>query len=96
MIELNRIRSMKTLEELKKDLSDFINFDRAVLIAVYDEEYGWGEEDLDADLDQAKDVLAKVEHRMKSFGNHLSRSKGKNVPPQSDEAESETAETATS
>jgi hypothetical protein len=85
MIELNRIRSMKTLEDLKKDLSNFINFDRSALVAIYADEYGWGEEDLDADLDQSTELLEQVERRMKSLGHHLSRTvKVKNVPPQSD------------
>jgi hypothetical protein len=79
MIELNRIRSLKTLEDLKKDLTEFINFDRVVLLAVYAEEYGWGEDDLDADLEQAAETLAQVERRAKSLGRHLA-TVGKNEP----------------
>lgn len=89
MIDLNRIRSLKTLEDLKQDLSEFIKFNRAELVAVYESEYGWGDEDLDADIETATDVLEKVEKRMKSLSNHLSRGvKERNEQPQSGEAES--------
>jgi hypothetical protein len=84
MIELNRIRSMETLEELRKDLTDFINYDRAELLKVYAAEYGWGEEDLDADLEKVSDLLSKVERRIVSLGNYLSQAiMVKNGTPQS-------------
>ena len=93
MIELNRIRSIKTLEELKKDLSDFINFDRVVLLEVYIDN-DKDEIDLDADLEEAAEVLDKVKYRIKSLGDHMSRSviRERNVRPQSDVTVSEIGE----
>lgn len=75
MIELNKIRSLKTLAEIKQDLIRFITLDRAVAIVVYDESYGWGEEDYEIDLEQAKGLLEQVERRYKSLSNHLSKPK---------------------
>ena len=72
MIEVNKIRSMKTLEDMRKVLNEFIGFDAATMIAVYAEEYDWGEEDYEADKDGASYLLEQVERRMKSLGRHLS------------------------
>jgi predicted nucleotidyltransferase component of viral defense system len=77
MIDLNQIRSLKPLEEMKKDLTDFIGIDRAVMLEVYEEHYQWGEEDYEADLEQVKDLLEQVEKRIKSLGHHLSKPKAK-------------------
>jgi hypothetical protein len=85
MIELNRIRSMETLENLKKDLTDFINLDRATMLKIYEWDE-FGEEDLDADLEKVNDLLEKINHRIKSLGNHLNKGIIKNELPQSDEA----------
>ena len=80
MIDVNKIRSMKTLEAMKKVLSEFISFDHATMVEVYAEEYGWGEEDYEADKDSATYLLEQVERRMKSLGKHLSKVKtGKNA-----------------
>ena len=84
MIDLNKIRSLKPLEEMKKDLTDFIGIDRAIMVQVYDEQYHWGEEDYEADLEQVQDLLEQVEKRIKSLSHHLSKPKlkvkaGKNV-----------------
>lgn len=84
MIDLSKIRSLKPLEEMKKDLTDFLAIDRKVMLEVYEEEYQWGEEDYEADLEQVKDLLENVEKRIKSLGHHLSKPKikgkaGKNV-----------------
>lgn len=87
MIELNKIRSVKTLEVMKRDLAEFVSFDRNVMVEVYDEECGWGEEDYEADLEQVKDLLEQVERRHKSLSGHLAKQKAKgsgnkNVAPQ--------------
>jgi hypothetical protein len=66
---------MKTLETMKKVLSDFISFDGPTMIGVYAEEYGWGNEDYEADKDNAGYLLEQVERRMKSLGHHLAKVK---------------------
>ena len=75
MIEVNKIRSMKTLEAMKKVLDEFITFDHATMVQVYAEEYGWGEEDFEADKDSATYLLEQVDRRMKSLGKHLAKGK---------------------
>ena len=76
---LNHIRSPKALEGLKKLLTEFLAIDRAEVIAIYEHEYGWGEEDLDADIEIVQGLLEKVEHRAKSLGNYLAKA-DKNAP----------------
>lgn len=77
MIDLNKVRTMKTLEAIRKPLKDFITFDKPTMLSVYAEDFNWGEEDYEADMEQATYMLDQVEHRMKSLGHHLA--KGKNV-----------------
>ena len=90
MIDLNKIRSIKTLEGVKQDLTDFIAVDRKIMLAVYDEEYNWGEEDYDADLEQVKELLEQTERRIHSLGSFIRKQKvkGKCDTRQSDETES--------
>ena len=76
-IELNRIRTLKPLEAIQKPLREFIAFDRSMMVKVYDEEFGWGEDDYEADLEEAAYLLEQVERRMKSLSHHLI--KGKNA-----------------
>ena len=78
MIELNKIRTMKTLEAIQKPLKEFITFDKPTMLSVYTEDFEWGDEDYEADLEKATDMLEQVERRMKSLGHHLA--KGKNAP----------------
>ncbi len=73
MIDLSRIRSMKTLDSMRRDLNDFIEFDATVMKAVYVEEFGWGEEDYEADKDSATYLLEQIERRIKSLGRHLAK-----------------------
>lgn len=73
MINLNQIRSLEPLEEIKQNLTDFIKFDREVMVDLYLTQYGWGEEDYDADLEQVKELLEKVNKRIKSLGNYLAK-----------------------
>ena len=91
MIDLNKIRSMKTLDGIKQDLIDFIAVDRKIMIAVYDEDYGWGEEDYETDLEEVKQLLEQTERRINSLGNFIKKQKLKDekdtVVPQSDETE---------
>ena len=65
MIDLNKIRDVKKLEEMKADLTEFLaNPD---VKKVYLEVWGWGEEDYDADREQAEYMLEQVERRLKSL-----------------------------
>lgn len=84
MIDVNKIRSMKTLESMKKVCNDFIGFDRETMIEVYAEDYGWGVEDYEADLDSSITLLEQVERRMKSLGKHLTKGKKETDASQSD------------
>jgi hypothetical protein len=95
MIELSKIRTMKTLEAMQKPLKEFVTFDKPTMLSVYAEEFGWGEEDYEADLEQANYMLEQVERRMKSLGHHLAKG-DKNehqspVPPAVTESVSTTA-----
>ena len=78
MIDLNKIRTMKTLGAIQKPLKEFVTFDKPTMLSVYAEDFGWGEEDYDADLEKAIYMLEQVERRMKSLGHHLTKV-GKNV-----------------
>lgn len=71
MIDLNRIRSMKTLEEMKEDLTTFLN--DPIMLEVYVEDFQWGPEDLEADRESATELLEKVEKRMVSLKRFLTR-----------------------
>lgn len=85
---------MKALDTMKKALEEFIAFDRSVMLSVYAEDYGWGEDDYEADKEQASDFLEKVNRRMKSLGNHLSKGKNEtqpHVPPAKTEPDTATA-----
>lgn len=75
MIDLNKIRSLKTLESMKRDLTDFIAFDPRIMVDVYDKDFNWGVEDYEADKDTATTLLEQVEHRIKSLGRHVARVK---------------------
>ncbi len=72
-MDLNKIRTMKTLEAVQKPLKEFVTFDRPTMVAVYVEDFGWGEDDYEADKEQAEYLLEQVERRMKSLGHHLSK-----------------------
>lgn len=71
MIDLNRIRSLKTLETIKKTLTEFLS--NPEILNVYREDYGWGEEDYEADINEVKEMLESIEHRMKSLGRFIAR-----------------------
>lgn len=72
-IDLNKIRSLKTLEEMKTDLKEFLDFDRDSMIECYKEKHGWGVDDYEADVEQVKDLLEHVEKRAKSLGKFVAR-----------------------
>jgi hypothetical protein len=88
MIDLNKIRSMKTLENMKKSLSEFVNFDHVTMVSVYTEEFGWDEEDFEADKESATQLLEKVEKRMKSLGKFLSKEKKEKIASDSAQIDS--------
>lgn len=64
---------MKTLEAMQKPLREFVDFDRTMMVTVYVEDLGWGEDDYEADKENAEYLLEQVERRMKSLGHHLSK-----------------------
>jgi len=70
MIDLSRIRSVKTLEEMKSDLTEFIT--NPIMLQLYIEDYQWEENDYNDDKEEAQYLLEKVEQRIKSL-NHLSK-----------------------
>src|ERR1035441_1225582 len=84
MIELNKVRTMKALEAIQKPLRECVTFDRATMVSVYAEDFGWGEDDYEADKEQAEYLLEQVNHRMKSLAHHLAKDKNafqSPVPP---------------
>lgn len=90
MIDLSRIRTLKPLETMRNTLNEFISFDPATMIAIYNEENDWGKEDYEADIEEAKAFLEQVEKRIQSLSNYLNnpnkdrkkKVKGKNEPDQ--------------
>ena len=72
MIDVNKIRSLAVIDELNKDLNDFLTFDRDALLGVYYAN-NCGEEDLDADMESAAELLTQLDRRSKSLGRHLSK-----------------------
>ncbi len=75
MIDPNKTRNMKSLESMRKALIKFINFDRDTMIATYETDFNWGEEDYEADKERAQELLIRVERRIKSLAHYLSREK---------------------
>lgn len=75
MINLNKYRTLRPLKNLHKQVNDFIAFDRAVMVEVYTTQFGWGEEDYEADLEQATELRDKIERRIESLSRHLDRVK---------------------
>ena len=63
MIDLNTIRDVKVLEEMKKDLTLFIT--DPIILEIYKEDYDFGEEDYKDDKDQALYLLDLVEKKIK-------------------------------
>lgn len=77
MIDLSRIRSLKTLEKMKTDLTNFITMPEIKF--VYIEDLKWGEEDLEADREMAEYLLEKIDSRIKSLTKYLNQPKEKPV-----------------
>ena len=71
MIDLNTIRDVKVLEEMKKDLTLFIT--DPIILEIYKEDYDFGEEDYKDDKDQAEYLLGQVEKRIKGLNQSLSK-----------------------
>jgi len=71
MIDLNKTRSMKTLEEMKRDLTSFIT--DPIMQQIYVEDKGWSIQDYEDDKEQAQDFLDMVNRRMESLGRYLAK-----------------------
>jgi len=78
MIDLNKTRSMKTLEEMKRDLTSFIT--DPVIQQIYVEDKGWSIQDYEDDKEQAQDFLEMVNRRMESLGRYLAKKSSDPVP----------------
>lgn len=74
MIDLNKTRSMKILDEMKKDLTSFIT--DPIMQQIYVEDKGWSVQDYEDDKEQAQDFLEMVNRRMESLGKYLSKKDG--------------------
>lgn len=75
MIDLSRIRSLKTLDEMTGHLNEFIN--NPDVVKIYVEDYGWGVEDYEDDKGEAIELLAKIEARRLSLDKYLKGQAGK-------------------
>lgn len=86
MIDLNRIRSLRTLEEMKKDLNEFlVNPD---VRKVYLIDLEWSEDDYDADKEAVIELLEAIAKRERSLTNYLKvQPEKKDLPPQKLETE---------
>jgi len=71
MVDLNKIRSLRTLEEIRKDLNDFLS--NPMVPEIYKEDPEGEDDDYDADKEQVIELLEKVEHRIKSLGKFVAR-----------------------
>jgi transcription elongation GreA/GreB family factor len=71
MIDLTRIRTMPPLEEMKADLIAFTTCPD--IRRVYLEQMDMDAEEYEADQEQALELLAKVETRIKSLNRLLNR-----------------------
>jgi hypothetical protein len=65
MIDLTRIRSIKSLEEMKKDIIEFIN--NPLMLEIYREDVSLGEDAYADDKEQAEQLLVKIEKRSVSL-----------------------------
>ena len=72
MINLNEIRTLEPLIEMKADLSAFL--DQVDMKDHYILDLGWGEEDYDADVEKVNELLVKVNRRIASLKKFLSGS----------------------
>ena len=74
--DLNKIRTLKPLEEMREDLKEFLS--NPTVPEVYKEEYNSDQEDYESDKEKVISLLEKVERRIKSLDKFLKR--GVNPP----------------
>lgn len=65
MIDLTRIRSVKTLTNMKKDLEFFIN--EPIVLEIYKNEYNWDDVDYEADVESATLLSCNIDKRIASL-----------------------------
>lgn len=65
MIDLTRIRSIKTLEAMKNDLTNFIN--NKLILKIYIEDYDWCNEDYLYDIEQSKILIERIDYKIKKY-----------------------------
>lgn len=88
MIDVNRIRSLKGLEKIRRDLEAFL--ENPDILRVYTEDFGWGIEDYEADKEFVTELLEKVNHRYASLSKFLKGQSKKSDQPQSPAQETTT------
>lgn len=65
MIDISRIRSVKSLEKIRITLNDFLT--NSQVLTSYIEDYNWSEEDYETDKEQVIELLDQIEMRIKSL-----------------------------
>ena len=71
MTDLNKIRNLKTLEEMRRDLNEFLT--NPIIPEIYKEDPQGEDGDYEGDKEQVQELLLKVEHRIKSLGKFVAR-----------------------
>jgi hypothetical protein len=89
MIDVNKIRSLKTLEEIKRDLNEFLS--NKDILDVYLTEYAWSVDDYEADKELVVELLERVDRRIASLSNFLKGKSKKRGSPQSPATETSKA-----
>lgn len=77
MIDVNKYRTLMPLSSIQKTLTDFLNLPPDLTISIYNKTYNWGEEDYEADIERATELLKTVNRRYNSLKRHLSKPPGK-------------------
>ena len=92
MIDLSRIRSLKTLDEMTRDLNEFLT--NPYVLEIYVKDYGWDKEDYEDDKADVIDLLERIVHRRASLERHLKgqgEKQGSRRKPKSEKAKAPSA-----
>jgi hypothetical protein len=93
MIDVNKIRSLKTLESIKADLNEFLS--HPDIPRAYVEEFDWSTDDYEADKETVLELLGKVERRIVSLSNFLTgkaKKRGSRQSPQTEQSKNPSAQ----
>jgi hypothetical protein len=83
MIDVRRIRSLKSLEKIEATILGFLEFDRRAMVDYY-EDINWGEEDYESDRSELTSLLEDVRRRHTSLSGHLAKQATNDTSPPSD------------